>query len=422
MKVLLKQVKIFNEGSKWHNKVANVLISNDLIEYIGSETKKANKVLECKGMTLSSGWVDVWADFSDPGFEHKEDIHTGKLAARSGGFTKVCTVPNTSPTCQSKNNLKYLTKENGSEITDILPIAAVTKNTEGSELNEMLDLHENGAVAFSDGVNTLWNPDIILKTLLYLQKVDGLVVQKPEDKMLSHKGNMHEGKESTLLGMPGIPVLSEEIAVQRDLKILNYVGGKLHFTNISTPEALRMIGEAKKEGLNVSCDINISQVIFSDEDLSDFDTSFKVNPPLRSKSLNKEILKYLKNGTIDLLSSAHLPQDSESKNLEFDFAEFGMISLQTFPALLNKLSKSVDFEKLLPLVTSNPRKLLKLDNPIIENGEKAELTLFDPNMEWTLDSSTNHSKSKNTPLWNMKLTGGVRFIVNNGKMHFNEYE
>ncbi len=422
MKVLLKQIRIFDSNSKWHNKITNVLIEKGKIAFIGKDEKSASKVIEGEGMILSAGWVDMWASFNDPGYEHKEDLYSGKSAAAHGGFTKVCVLPNTSPVTQSKNNIKYLIKENGSDLVDVLPIAAITKNTEGAELNEMLDLHEHGAIAFSDGDNTVWNSDILLKTLQYLQKVDSLVIQKPEDTMLSHKGAMHEGKESTLLGLPGIPVLSEEIVVQRDLKILDYVGGRLHFTNLSTPQALKLVSDAKKSGLAVSSDINISQLNYSDENLVDFDTNYKVNPPFRSKTLNKEMLKHLKNGTIDVLTSAHKPQDTESKNLEFDLADFGIISIQTFASELKKLSSSIEIDLLLPMITTNPRELLKLNQPLIEEGEDAEVTLYDPNMKWKFNSNSNKSRSNNSPLWNKELIGGVRFVANNGKILFNGEE
>lgn len=420
MKILLKNVEIFDEFSEWHNKIANILIDGKTISYIGKEVKNAQKTIDGTGCILTIGWMDTWATFCDPGYEHKEDIDTGRITAAHGGFTKVCLVPNLNPVTQSKNAIKYLIQGNGNHTTDILPIAAVTKNAEGEEMNEMLDLHHFGAVAFSDGFQPLWHTDILLKTLLYLQKPGSFLIQRPEDRWLSGTGSMNEGKMSTKLGVRGKASLSEDIVVERDLSILRYAGGKIHFVNVSSPDALEKIKKAKKEGLNVTCDMAVFQTNYSDEDVENFETNFKVNPPYRTGIINGKIMKYIKDGTIDILSSSHQPHDVESKNLEFDLADFGIISLQTFAAELVKLSKKFGWEYLLPMISTHPRELFGIEVPKIAEGSQAELTLFDPNLSWKLNEKTNASKAINSPHWNREVIGGIRFVTNNGKYHFYE--
>ncbi len=246
MSVLLKSVTIYDKNSAHHKKTLNVLIERGKIKSISKSVPKAKKVVDIKGGILSAGWFDMDAVFGDPGYEHKEDLQSGLAAAAAGGFTGLALLPNTKPVTQTKNAVSYLTMGNRSNLTQIHPIAAVTIDTKGEELTEMIDLHEAGAIAFSDGTEPLWHSDILMKTLQYLQKFNGLLITRPEDVHLSKFGVMNEGAESTILGMKGIPNLAEEIIVQRDLELLNYAGGRLHFSNISSTKSLDLIKKAKK--------------------------------------------------------------------------------------------------------------------------------------------------------------------------------
>ena len=284
----------------------------------------------------------------------------------------------------------------------------------------MIDLHHAGAVAFSDGIHPIWHTDILLKSLQYLQKFNGLLINLPEDTRLNLFGTMNEGVNSTMLGMKGMPKLSEALIVQRDLELSQYAGGRLHFTNISSERSVAMIKAAKKRGLEVSCDIAAFQTAFDDSALSGFDTNFKVNPPFREKKDNKALIKGLQEGTIDVIVSSHIPQDEESKKLEFDLADFGIISLQTVAHNLSVLSDSVDMELLIKAVSHNPRKLLHLPVPAIKEGEHANLTLFDPAHEWVLDSKSNKSRSKNSPFWSKTIKGKAVAVFNQGKQYIDD--
>lgn len=415
MKVLIQSAKIVSPGSPYHLKRKNVVISGGRITEIGDKNYSADRVIEADGMLLSIGWMDLGAFVGDPGLEHKEDLLSLTKVAAAGGFTEVVLLPNTHPAVQSKNEISYITQANATRLVQLHPMAAVTKNCKGEELTEMIDLHEAGAVAFTDGLKSLVHTDLFLKSLQYIQKFDGLLIDHPEDHWLNLFGQMHEGETSTSLGLKGMPRIAEEIAVRKNLELLEYAGGRLHFSRISTARTVDLIRSAKKKGMKVSCDVVGYQPLLDDSCLEDFDTNYKLNPPLREKSDNDALLKGLKDGTIDVLSSGHLPQDDESKLLEFDQADFGITNLQTFAAQLVQLSKWVDVEELIGKVTTAPRLVLQLPVPIIEVDEKANLTLFDPNREWRLDEKTNFSKSKNSPWWGQELKGKAVAVFNNNK-------
>ena len=279
----------------------------------------------------------------------------------------------------------------------------------------MIDLHEAGAIGFTDGLKPVWHTDIFLKSLQYLQKFDGLLLDHPEDTWLSLFGQMHEGPQSTRLGLKGLPRIAEEVAVSKNLELLTYAGGRLHMAKLSTAKSIDLIRNAKKKGLQVTCDVAAYQPLYADDVLSDFDTNFKVNPPLREKSDQDALIKGLKDGTIDVLVSNHTPHEDESKFLEFDQAEFGMTNLQTFAAQLTALSKSVEWEDLIRKVTAAPRQLLKLPPVVVDTDTKANLTLLDPNRTWQYKLETNYSKSRNSPWLGQTLTGKVVAVFNNNK-------
>jgi dihydroorotase len=413
MKILLQGALILDPGSSFHQKIKNVLINNGKVGEIGDKNYTAEQTINAKGMILSTGWFDLGTSIPDPGLEHKEDLQSGAAAAQAGGFTELAVLPNTSPCIQSKNEISYITQGNDSRLVKFHALASVTRNNKGEELTEMIDLHTAGAVGFTDGLKPIWHTDILLKALQYLQKFNGLLIDHPEDIWLNLFGQMHEGVNSTMLGLKGMPRIAEEIVIGRNLELLGYAGGRLHFSRLSSTKSIDLIRSAKKR-FKISCDITAYQAVIDDSALRSFDTNYKVNPPLREKQDIDSMLKGLKDGTIDVISSGHVPQDAESKNIEFDVSEFGIINLQTFGAALTTLSKQIDWEILIPKVTSNPRLLLELPLPIIEAGEEANLTLFDPNTTWRLDEKSNLSKSRNSPWFGKEIVGKAKAVFNNG--------
>lgn len=416
MEILIKSVEIIDRPSELHHKRRNILIKNGVITEITGRSISSPNVINARNLIMSIGWCDMRSHFCDPGHEAKEDLESGRLAAAHGGFTDVVVQPNTTPVVASKNEISYLRSGNQNSLTQLHVIGAVTKDTKGTELTEMIDLHHAGAVAFSDGIESLWHTDVFGKALQYLQKFDGLLINRAEDKMLSAFGHMNEGLHSTLLGIRGIPKLSEELMVARDLALLEYYGGRLHFANVSSEVSLALIKAAKKKGLKVTCDVAAHQLLFDDSHLVNFDTNYKVNPPLRGPKTIKALVKGVKDGTIDVLVSDHRPEDEEGKKLEFDRAAFGMLGIQELGAMIQEISKQVDMDLLIEKITYQPRRLLGLEIPAIRKGQKAVLTLFDPSKKWFFDESSNQSKSRNSPNFGKELTGKAVAVFNNGKV------
>ncbi|WP_291727936.1 dihydroorotase [Bernardetia sp.] len=380
-----------------------------IVEYSSDiQAPKNYEVLECEGACVSVGWCDMRALVTEPGMEHRETLASASKAASKGGFTQVAILPNTQPTIENKENIYFLEQQNrkSSSNVEFLAISALTHKTEGKEMTQMHDLHKAGAVAFSDGLKNISHTGVLMRTLQYAQAFDGLIMQLPSDENLS-TGHMHEGTTSTRLGLKGLPTIAEEMMIQRDLEILRYTGGKLHFSTISSARSVDLIRKAKAEGLNVTCDIAAYQLSFLDEDLAKnefiFDTNLKVFPPFRNLSDKNAILEGLQDNTIDVIVSNHIPFDEECKKLEFDLADFGIINFQTaFAAIRKQTENLLSLEELIQKMTINPRKILKLKQPQIKEGEKANLTVFYPDEEWTFTKKMNASKSDNSPFFDLE--------------------
>jgi dihydroorotase len=411
MKLVIKGATIIDRNSPHHGKVRDVRIDRGKIDF--SKAGSADKVIDAKGMFLTPGWVDMWCWMADPGFEHKESLFTGTAAAAAGGFTHVTVLPNNKPVSQTKNDITYV--RNGStSLVELLPIGAVTLETKGTDLTEMIDLHHAGAVAFSDGIEPIWHGDIMLKSLQYLQKFNGLLINRPEDRHLTQFGTMHEGIQSTMLGMKGMPSLAESLMISRDLDLLKYTGGKVHFATVSTQEGLSLIRGAKRAGLEVTCDMAAYQTAYLDTDLAEFDTNLKVNPPFRSNADRRALIRGLKDDTIDVITSGHIPQDEECKKLEFDLADFGVIGLQIVAPMISSLAEDIPVEQLLDKVSVRPREILQLNPSVIAEGETADLTLFDPSRTWELNAATSKSASRNSPFWQKELKGRTIAVIKGG--------
>lgn len=419
MKFLLRSVKVVDTKSTFNDKVVNILIEDGVIKNIGTHKVICDHEYDCKGLLISNGWCDMWAHFNDPGEEHKEDIYSGIGAAIAGGYTSVSLLPNTRPVVQEKSGISYMISKSLGYPLTINPYCAVSDQCKGEELTEMIDANHSGAVAFTDGIKPIWHTDIFLKALIYMQKFDGLLINKPEEKWLSQFGSMHEGTVSTVMGLKGMPAVAEEIMIERDLRLLRYAEkGRVHFATISTRKSVDLIRNAKKEGLDVTCSVSIWNLLYTDSNVEGYKTDFKLNPPLRTKEDRKALIKGIKDDTIDVIVSNHQAHDEECKKLEFDLADFGAIALQTMlPCILN-LTPKVEFEKLLEKVTRTPREILKLKHTSIEEGSLADLTLFDPELKWYFNEKSNQSKSINSPLYNQELTGKVQGVILGEKHYF----
>lgn len=375
------------------------------------------EVFEAEGKFLSPGWFDMFANFCDPGFENKEDIHSGAQAAAAGGFTGVALIPDTSPVIDSKAEVQYIINKAKGCIVDIFPIGAVTKRCEGKELAEIYDMHHAGAVAFTDAPKPVMSAGLMMRGLLYVKKINGVIISHPHDETIAPGGMMNEGVSSVFLGMSGIPSLSEDLVVVRDIELAAYTGSRVHFSCISTKKAVNRIREAKKIGIPVTAGVNPVHLILDDSSLNDYESSYKIFPPLRTKEDIEALKTGLIDGTIDVICSAHQPQNDELKEVEFEYAAAGMINLQTCFALANMaMSGRLLPELLVEKISAAPRRILGLPTLSVQENSEANFTIFDSKAEWKLKREDIQSKSANTPFMNKMMKGKPVAIYNHSQL------
>ena len=421
MSILIRQAKIVDPSSPFHSQIADVFIEGDQITAIESKLNHAaNQIVDINGLCISPGWVDVFAHFCDPGFEFKETIETGAAAAAAGGFTDVMLVPNTVPVVHTKGPVEYIKQKSRSTPVSLHSIAAVTKNAEGKELSEMYDMHQSGAIAFSDGLNPIQSPGVLLKALQYIKAINKTIIQLPDDHSINGNGFMHEGVMSTQLGLPGKPSIAEELMIARDIELVKYSGSKIHFTGVSTRKSVELIYKAKKEGLQVSCSVAPYHLLYTDADLFDYDSNLKVNPPLRTKEDRHAIIEAVLNGTIDCIASHHLPQNIDHKLVEFEYAKNGMIGLQTSFAIVKTAIPAISDARLIELFSTAPRKIFELPAASIRANHQACISLFLPEVSWLFTKELNKSRSNNTSLFGRELYGLPLGIINKGGLFLNE--
>lgn len=418
MKVLIKKATVVDPNSEWNGKQADILIESGKISKIAESIKaSADQVVEDTNLHVSPGWFDMHANFRDPGHEYKEDLTTGVEAAIAGGFTGVALMPSTEPAVSNKSAVEYIINKTAHAPVDVLPCGTISEQHKGEQLAEMFDMKEAGAIAFTDDKRPLSHSGLMSRALLYAKNCDGLIMSFPFDQTAQQNGQMNEGVTSTMLGLEGIPNLAEELQLTRDLYLSEYNDARIHFSTISTPRSLDLIAEAKEGGLEVSCDVAIHNLVLSDDVITDFDSNFKVMPPLRTEEDRKELITGLKEGTIDVICSDHTPEDTEHKNLEFEAANFGIIGLETlFGLAVTHLSGELTLDELICKISINPRSILKLDIPVIKEGFEANLTLFDPERQWIFEKSDIKSKSKNTPFLGCELVGKPLGIYNKSEL------
>lgn len=417
MTILVRQALIKDKHSSHFNTVKDILISNGVITEIGGSIKtKADEILDAKGKSVTPGWVDIFTVGTDPGFEFKDDLRSLSNSAASGGFTHIFVSPNTNPVTQSKTGIDYIINSSKVLPCSIHPIGAVTKNTDGKELTEMFDMHAAGAIAFGDGTKSIQSAGLLIKALQYVSAFQGIIIQIPDDQSVAPHGQMNEGIVSTQIGLPGKPALAEEIMVARDIELARYTQSNIHITGISLSTSVEKIKKAKKEGVHVTCSTTLHHCIFTDKDLIGYNTNLKVNPPLRSDSDRTALIKGIKDGTIDCISTHHSAQNKDAKVCEFEYAGYGTLGLEAVFGILGKTTLTTD--EILNAICFNPRKIFNIEI-CIELGNIADLTLFDENMNGNFELSKNKSKSINSAYLNMSTKGSPIATILKERYHKN---
>jgi len=421
MKVLIKQAKILDSSSEFNGEIKDVLLINGKISDISNEIKSTDNntvQIRSKNIHLSKGWIDLKAHFCDPGDEYKETLSSGLDGAASGGFTHVAVLPSTKPVIDHKSLVEYVLRKSESHAVELIPMACITKSMQGRELSEMNDLKNAGAILFSDDSSTP-EAQTLKNALLYGDNHECKIIVNSFNNSLSSEIQVNEGMASLKTGLKADPEISEIIEIEKHIRLVEYTEGSLHLSGISTKEGVKLIKAAKKKGLKITADVHVMNLCFNESKVVDFDTSYKTLPVLRSQKNVEALWKGLEDNTIDFVVSDHRPSVKEDKEREFEDATFGAPQLQTLFSALNS-KDTLQLEKLVQILSDNTRNFIQKPSPSIKIGNLADLTIFDPSMEFSFDSNQRKENILYSPFQHDKLTGKVLGIVNNNKLVLNQ--
>lgn len=405
MNILLKGVTIADSESAFNQQKVDVRIEKGIYTEIGTLDLKSSDKEVISGGVLSPGFFDLNVVAGDPGIETKEDLVSLQAAASAGGFTGVALMPNSKPVVHNKSAVEYILNRTKEFQVEIQPIGAVSVNAEGKDLAELYDMFLAGAKAFSDGVNPIQDAGFMSRAIQYANGFGSVIFSYPENREIAGKAMINESSNSVMLGMKGNPALAEELQISRDIFLAAYHNAPIHISTISTAGSVTLIKKAKKEGISVTCDVAAHHLLLTEEALSDFESNYKVKPPLRGKADVKALIAGLKDGTIDAITSQHTPHEIEFKAVEFEVAAYGIIGLQTVLPIL--LKAGLSYELIAEKLGKSPRKILKLETSSINLDSKANFVLYRPDKKWLYNTSNNYSKSANSPFLNQELTGKV---------------
>lgn len=426
MKTLLIRGGRLIDPATGHDGPADLLVEKGRISAIlrpgEREPRSGDEVLDATGKIVCPGLIDIHVAFREPGDEEDETTASGSLAALAGGFTTVACLPDTSPAVDTRAAAEFVHLQGDrAGHCRVLPIGAVTKGTDGKELAEIGQLVDGGAVALSDGKKPISNAEIMRRALQYAGMFGRAIFDHPLVPELVEGGVMHEGFHSTLLGLRGMPAAAEQIMVNRDISLAELTGGRLHLMCVTTLGSVESVRRAKEAGLRVTADVAPHHLVLTDESLRSFDSNYKVDPPLRSEEHLAALIAGLKDGTIDVISSDHQPFAEEKKGGEILSDPFGVVGLETLlPVLATKLvgAGHLTWPELLAKLTVNPARLLGLDSGTLRPGAVADVTIFDPAAEWTVEPQTFRSRSRNTPFGGWKVIGRVEAVIVGGEVRY----
>jgi len=425
-KILFQHAKII-DGLTNTDSTFDLLIIDGKIAEIKPEVIVTSdfdgETFDLQNKLIFPGFLDLHVHFREPGREDEETLLSGAEAAMAGGFTAVCTMPNTQPVTDNREIIEFIFDEMKDHLVSVYPVAAITRGQKGEELVEMAELVEAGVVAFSDDGKSVANGLVLRRALEYARMFDVPIIEHCEDAALAEDGAMHEGFISTNLGIPGIPAIAEDVIVARNIMLAEFTKSKIHIAHISTKGAVELVRRAKERGIAVTAEVTPHHFTLTDETVNSFDANFKMNPPLRSEEHVQAIIEGLKDGTIDAIATDHAPHSVEEKEVEFVAAPFGIIGLETALGLIiQHLVKPgiLTWNQVAEKLSLNPYRILGIPEPKIKTGEKANLTIIDPEANWIVDKTKFKSRSRNTPFHGWKLIGRIFGVVNNGYFFLNE--
>ena len=422
MKILIQNILIADPNSPFNELKRDILIENGVVIKIDNNisTENIDTLIDDQNLIIAPGFVDTYCHFNEPGFEYREDLESGSLAALQGGYTDVCIIPNTNPFIDNKSVVSFILNKSLNLKINIHPLGAVSQNCAGNEFAEMYDLNKAGVVGFTDGTNPIQSAIFLSKSLQYLKPLNKVLIQTPFDQDLTKTGLMNEGVQSTSLGLLGIPAIAEEMMIARDLEILKYTNGKIHFNCVSTIKGIELIDQAKKDGFQVTCSVSPFHLLFDENDIQNYETNLKVLQPLRTQEDKLALRKALKNNRIDCIASNHFPIHEDEKKCDFSSALYGMNTLEyCFAAVIDSVPK-IKLEQLINLFSLQPRKIMNLPIVTIQENETASFTIFNLEKQTIINANNIISKSKNIGKENLTLNGRIFGVIHKNYLTLNK--